>query len=521
MRFRNYLFFTAAAMPFCETLRTTQMLKDGYKLLSGNIITKIASSDTITAKLLRKPVSYVYFVYFAIAFDIITMFAIVCGVGSIVVMSGNSETVQNVSRDFLFVVILLMLFERNHLYRIENIENFRKSWVSVCNIWIISSSVAAMLAFLTKAWPPDELLIYAYFLVAGLLCVVGERFLLSLLFQHCVENGVVAHRVVTIGSPALAHKFANHIKENRFGIKVGAIFDDAWIENHTESGVTLSPGVGLDALAQYCKANHVDTIVIALPIDDSERLRYLIQQLSAHPFNIRIFPGALVPCSHAGCYAPIGEIPGVQLMMVANRPIDNFGIFTKFLMDRIVGGFALVLFGPVMLACAIGIKLSSPGPILFRQKRIGYRNEVFEVYKFRSMHVNCCNTGKLTERGDPRVFGFGQIMRSLSLDELPQIFNVLKGDMSLVGPRPHMPEARAAGQLYCDAVTEYALRHRVKPGITGWAQINGWRGPTETIEQIKNRVAYDLYYINNWSFGFDVLILVKTVFVGFFGKNSF
>ena len=497
------------------------MSKDGYKLLSGNLNTKIALSDTITATLFRTPVSYAYFVHLVVALDIIIIFATICGIGSMVALSGRGGVGVNVFRDFLFMMSLLILFENNHLYKIEKIENFQKSWASVANLWLFSSLVAVIFALLTKMQPRDEFLIYAYFLVAGLLGILGERFLLSRLFQHCVEKGVIAHQVVTIGSTALAHKFASHIKENRFGVKVGAIFDDAWIETHTESGVTLSHGDGIDALAQYYKANHIDTIVITLPMDDSERLRYLIQQLSAHPVNIRIFPGALVPCSEAGCYALIGDIPGVQLITVANRPIGNCGIFAKFLMDRIVGAFALVLFGPVMLGCAIGIKLSSPGPILFRQKRIGYRNELFEVYKFRSMHVNCCNTGKLTERGDPRVFRFGQIMRSLSLDELPQIFNVLKGDMSLVGPRPHMPEARAAGQLYCDAVTEYASRHRVKPGITGWAQINGWRGPTEAIEQIKNRVAFDLYYINNWSLGFDLLILVKTVFVGFFGKNSF
>jgi lipopolysaccharide/colanic/teichoic acid biosynthesis glycosyltransferase len=137
------------------------------------------------------------------------------------------------------------------------------------------------------------------------------------------------------------------------------------------------------------------------------------------------------------------------------------------------------------------------------------------------MHVADCNTGKLTERNDPRIFKFGQIMRKLSFDELPQILNVLKGDMSLVGPRPHMPEARAAGQFYFDAVAEYAARHRVKPGITGWAQVNGWRGPTETLEQIENRVRYDLDYIDNWSLGLDFIILVRTIFVGFAGKNAF
>ncbi|HTQ72137.1 MAG TPA: undecaprenyl-phosphate glucose phosphotransferase [Acidocella sp.] len=497
------------------------MLKDGYRLLPGNVNNKFSVSDTIVATFFRAPVSSVYFVYLSLSFDIIIILATIWGIAASLTFDGQHELALNVVKEFLFMMVVLILFEKNNLYKIERIENFQKSWASISSLWIFSSCLVAAVVFLTMARPTDDLFIYAYFFVAGHLGILGERFLLSRLFRYCVEKNIVAHRVVTVGSTALAHKFASHIKDNRFGVKIGAIFDDGWIEDHAQSGVTLSKGAGLDAISQYCKSNSIDTIVITLPVDDSERLQYLIQQLSVQPVNLRIFPGALMPWSDAGCYASIGDIPGVQLMTVANRPIDNWGIFAKFLMDRIGGIFALVLFGPVMLACAIGIKLSSPGPILYRQKRIGYRNELFEVYKFRSMHVNCCDTGKLTERGDKRVYRFGQIMRSLSLDELPQIFNVLKGDMSLVGPRPHMPEARAAGQLYCEAVTEYALRHRVKPGITGWAQINGWRGPTEAIEQIKNRVACDLYYINNWSLSFDLVILVKTIFVGFFGKNSF
>jgi lipopolysaccharide/colanic/teichoic acid biosynthesis glycosyltransferase len=137
------------------------------------------------------------------------------------------------------------------------------------------------------------------------------------------------------------------------------------------------------------------------------------------------------------------------------------------------------------------------------------------------MHVTDSHSTILTQRNDPRVFKFGQLMRKFSLDELPQLFNVLRGDMSLVGPRPHIQEARAAGILYFKAVPNYPARHRVKPGITGHAQISGWRGPTETIEQIENRVAHDLHYIDNWSFFGDIKILVKTVFVGFFGKNAF
>lgn len=386
---------------------------------------------------------------------------------------------------------------------------------------MFTAFVVGLFVFLALPRWPEEMPVYAVFFVAVLLALIGERFLMSRLFQYCVKRGVVAHTVVAIGSAALAYKFSSHIKANRFGVRVGAIFDDAWVENHTQSDATLSPGIGLNAFAQYYKANRVDTIVITLPMDDSERLRYLVKQLSIHPVNIRMLPGELALGAELCRHEPAGDIPGIQLMTVANRPIDNWGCLAKFMMDRIIATVGLIFFGPIMLGCALGIKLSSPGPILFRQKRIGYRNELFAVYKFRSMHLNCCDTGKLTERGDARIFKFGQIMRKFSLDELPQIFNVLKGDMSLVGPRPHMPEARAAGYYYYDIVADYASRHRVKPGITGWAQINGWRGPTETIEQIKNCVAHDLYYIDNWSIGFDILILVKTAFVGFFGENAF
>jgi exopolysaccharide biosynthesis polyprenyl glycosylphosphotransferase len=208
-------------------------------------------------------------------------------------------------------------------------------------------------------------------------------------------------------------------------------------------------------------------------------------------------------------------------MAVVDRPIQGVASVAKSAMDFIVALVAIVLFSPLMLICAIGIKLTSPGPILFRQQRIGYSNALFEVLKFRTMHTTHCNTGELTRRNDPRVFKFGEFLRKFSLDELPQLFNVLKGDMSLVGPRPHMREARAAGVLYFEAVSNYAARHRVKPGITGLAQISGWRGPTESIEQLENRVAHDLHYVENWSLALDVKILAKTVFVGFFGKNAF
>jgi len=169
------------------------------------------------------------------------------------------------------------------------------------------------------------------------------------------------------------------------------------------------------------------------------------------------------------------------------------------------------------------VKLSSRGPVLFRQVRFGFNNERFEVVKFRSMYSELCDPAaeKLVTRNDSRVTPFGAFLRRTSLDELPQLFNVLRGELSLVGPRPHAVKGKAAGLVYEQVVEGYFARHRVKPGITGWAQINGWRGETDTIEKIEQRVACDLYYIENWSVWLDIRILLLTPFAVLFGKNAF
>ncbi|MEO0729233.1 MAG: sugar transferase, partial [Pseudomonadota bacterium] len=178
---------------------------------------------------------------------------------------------------------------------------------------------------------------------------------------------------------------------------------------------------------------------------------------------------------------------------------------------------------PVMLGIAATIKLTSKGPVLFRQKRYGFNNELIEIYKFRSMYTDLsdANAAKLVTKDDPRVTPIGRIIRKTSIDELPQLLNVLKGDISLVGPRPHALQAKAADRLYDEVVDEYFARHKVKPGITGWAQINGWRGETDTQEKIAKRVEHDLYYIENWSIFLDLYILIRTPFALFDTDNAY
>jgi exopolysaccharide biosynthesis polyprenyl glycosylphosphotransferase len=197
-----------------------------------------------------------------------------------------------------------------------------------------------------------------------------------------------------------------------------------------------------------------------------------------------------------------------------DKPIANWDHVSKWLFDKIIGTLALTALAPLMLLVALAVKLESRGPVFFRQKRYGFNNELIEVFKFRSMYIDRCDASaaKLVTKNDPRVTRVGRFIRKTSVDELPQLINVLKGNLSLVGPRPHAVQAKAAGHLYDEVVDGYFARHKVKPGITGWAQINGWRGETDTEEQIAKRVEHDLYYIENWSVFLDLYILIKTPF---------
>jgi len=225
-------------------------------------------------------------------------------------------------------------------------------------------------------------------------------------------------------------------------------------------------------------------------------------RLSAHMSQLRFARSA---------YSYIGK---VAMFDMADRPISDWNLVYKWLFDRVVALSALVLLSPIMIITAIAIKLESPGPVLFRQKRHGFNNELINIYKFRSMYVEKSDeaASKLVTKDDTRVTKVGRFIRKSSIDELPQLFNVLKGELSIVGPRPHALKAKAANTLYYEAVEGYFARHRVKPGMTGWAQINGWRGETDTLDKIMQRVDHDLYYIENWSPLFDIYIVFMTPF---------
>jgi len=272
-----------------------------------------------------------------------------------------------------------------------------------------------------------------------------------------------------------------------------------------------------DDLLREARAGDVDCILVAMPLSADWRLAEIMNKLSLVPVDVRL-------CTdnfgfQAGTCA-VTHVNGLTMLNVCDRPMTGWAHVAKSIEDKVLAALILAAVSPLMAMVALLIKLDSRGPILFRQKRLGFNNEAIEVLKFRSLYDEASdpNAEKLCSAGDPRVTRVGAFLRRSMIDELPQFINVLRGDMSIVGPRPHAFAAKAGGLLYPEAVKYYDARHRVKPGITGWAQINGWRGETRTVEEIRQRVAHDLYYIHNWSIFFDLKIIVWTI-LGALGVN--
>jgi len=276
----------------------------------------------------------------------------------------------------------------------------------------------------------------------------------------------------------------------------------------------------VDELVRDARVHGIDTVIVALPSTSDHLLVETLNKLSLVPVDVRLCPGEFamrlgtLQASHIG---------GHTFLNVIDHPLRDWRWFAKTVEDRLLSALILMSISPLMVAIALLIRLDSPGPALFRQKRYGFNNQLIEVLKFRTMHheMSDSNAEQLTRRNDPRITRVGAFLRRTSLDELPQFLNVLRGDMSIVGPRPHALSAKAGALFYQEAVKHYDARHRMKPGITGWAQVNGWRGETDTLEQIRKRVEHDLYYIERWSIAFDLRIIARTIVGGFSGHNAF
>jgi Undecaprenyl-phosphate glucose phosphotransferase len=304
-------------------------------------------------------------------------------------------------------------------------------------------------------------------------------------------------------------------------VRLIGLFDDRGEDRSPPTCAGLTKLGSVDELVEFARRTRIDLVLFSLPISAEGRLLQMLKKLWVLPVDIRLSAHSNKLRFRPRAYSYIGNLP---MLDVFDKPITDWDVVMKWLFDKLVGTAMLVALSPVMLLTALAIKLDSKGPVFFRQKRYGFNNELIEVYKFRSMYTDMTDAtaARLVTKDDPRVTKVGRFIRKTSLDELPQLINVVfKGDLSLVGPRPHAVHAKAENRLYDEAVDGYFARHRVKPGITGWAQVNGWRGETDTHEKIQHRVEHDLYYIENWSLIFDFYILAKTPFALARSENAY
>jgi Undecaprenyl-phosphate glucose phosphotransferase len=362
---------------------------------------------------------------------------------------------------------------------------------------------------------------YKFWLIGGASYIVITRLAVWIAFRGSDVNIHARQRIAIVGGGRAAEDAITTL-ENSPGLEIEIIglFDDRY-DNRSPASVRKHRKLGKIAdLADYARAHTVDLVIVAIPISAELRMLQILKRIWELPVDIRVSgQGAQLRLSQRA-YSYLGDLP---LLPVFDRPLSHWNEFIKDMLDRAIALVALIVLSPVLGLVALAVRLESKGPVLFKQKRYGFNNELIEVYKFRSMYVEKSDATavKLVTKNDPRVTRVGRIIRKSSLDELPQLFNVLKGRLSLVGPRPHATQAKAAGGLYDEVVEGYFARHKVKPGITGWAQINGWRGETDTVEKIEQRVKHDLEYIDQWSLAFDLYILMKTPFALLKSENAY
>jgi Undecaprenyl-phosphate glucose phosphotransferase len=353
----------------------------------------------------------------------------------------------------------------------------------------------------------------------GTVTLLVFRVILMQLVRRWTARGALRRRTVIVGGGKDAEALiATIAKGAADDLELIGLFDDR-NDDRSPASVASVPKLGRVAeLVEFARRTRVDLVIVSMPLSAEKRVLHMLRDLWVLPVDIRLSAHMSQLRFTTAAYSYVGDVPVFDM---ADRPISDWNRVFKWLFDKTVAIAALILLSPVMIITAIAIKLDSKGPVLFVQKRHGFNNELIGVYKFRSMYTNQVDADakKLVTRDDPRITPVGRFIRKTSIDELPQLFNVLKGELSIVGPRPHALQAKADNQLYYEAVEGYFARHRVKPGMTGWAQINGWRGETDTVDKIMQRVNCDLYYIENWSLWLDLKIVLLTP-MSLFTKNE-
>ncbi len=394
----------------------------------------------------------------------------------------------------------------------------RAFWYEVVMPWFFLSGLILLFGYsigYLDYFPPN--LVMVWMLVTPVAMWLAHRIVRKLLPRLLLLEGG-RRRAIIVGAGHLGTELRGLlVNDIALGVDVAGFFDDRAIERTelTDPGKLLGR---LDDIPEYVKAggNNIDLVYITLPMAAQPRTLQLLDELRDTTASVYFVPDIFVSDL---IQARIDHIHGMPIVALTESPTLGVSGIGKRISDIVIASLILLLIWPLLLILAVGVKLSSPGPVIFKQRRYGLDGQEILVYKFRSMRV--CDDGAVIRqagRCDPRITRFGAFIRRTSLDELPQFINVLQGRMSVVGPRPH---AVAHNEEYRKLIKGYMLRHKVKPGITGWAQVNGLRGETETLDKMRTRVQYDIDYMRNWSLMFDLMIIAKTLVVVWRDQNAY
>lgn len=415
---------------------------------------------------------------------------------------------------FLFYIIpgFLIIYYFSGMYYSKRYSTALKEMYNIFRSNIVGIAFLFSLIYLFKIINISREMILYFFGFVNLFLML-ERGMVRSLLRSIRQNGYNTKYVLLVGYSRAAEKYIDRIKENpQWGYVVCGILDDRIPAGTMYKGVKVLGR--LANLEVVLPENKLDEIGVTLSLLDYDRLEKIVNICEKSGVHTKFIPdyNSVIPSSPY-----VEDLDGLTVVNIRHVPLSNFGNAVIKRIADIIGSFLLIiLFSPIMILLAIIIKLTDGGPALYKQERVGLHNRPFQMYKFRSMRQQKTEEELKgwTKKGDPRVTGIGKLMRRTSLDELPQLFNVLVGNMSLVGPRPERPQFV---EKFKEEIPRYMIKHQVRPGMTGWAQINGYRGDTS----IRKRIECDLYYIENWSVVFDFKILFLTIFKGFINKNAY
>ncbi len=412
----------------------------------------------------------------------------------------------------LLIPLFLILYYMFNLYTPKRVQGRRLEASNVFMASVLGTLIYILILYMTHVDDISRQMIFV-FTAINIVLTVLERNLVRLALWRIRARGMNLKHVVLIGYSQAAREFIDRVSANpQWGYQVNGILDDSERPGIQYKGVYVIGTIG--DLPQLLEENMQDEVAITLGLNEYYKLKSIVAECEKSGVHTKFIPdyGDIIPTR------PYTEdLVGLPVVNIRHVPLtDSFNMALKRLMDIVGSLLCIILFSPVMLVAAILVKAGSKGPLIFTQERVGLHNKPFMMYKFRTMEVQTEADEKKgwTSKNDPRVTGVGRFLRKTSIDEMPQFFNVLRGDMSLVGPRPERPQYV---EKFREEIPRYMIKHQVRPGMTGWAQINGYRGNTS----IRKRIEHDLYYIENWSVGLDIKILFLTIFRGFINKNAY